>query len=126
MASSTVLAVIAGNCLLAALVMLMIKKVWRWRCELTRLTAWLRSVGGESGAGHSADNAANAVAIASQQMGLALMMRRSHIAETRLRLARLKLISHQINQLLGLIRLLIVIGQRHRRKSQPSRPSSAK
>ncbi|EDX85488.1 hypothetical protein S7335_3189 [Synechococcus sp. PCC 7335] len=46
------------------------------------------------------------------------MVKRSHIAATRLQLTRLRLISHQINQLLGLMRLLMMISRRRRRSGK--------
>ena len=103
-----VLLVVIINCLLAALVLWLTAVLWRWRCELVRLTGWLRS--------HSA---ANSVAVKSQQMGLALTLRRSQLIEAKLGLTRLQLMSRQLSQLLRLLSWLIQIGRwrRSRRRS---------
>lgn len=99
-----VLLVVAANCLLAGLVLWLAIVLWRWRCELSRLTDWLQSV-----------NADSSAASAPQRMGLALMVRRSQLIETRLGLARLQLLSHRLSQLLGLVRWLILVGRWYRR-----------
>lgn len=108
-------AIIGGNCLLAVLVIVMAIKLWCYRCELARLTAYLALIAESSAYDSVGSGASNSVEIVSRQIGLALMLKRSHITETRLQLTRLKLISHQINQVLSLMRLLIVIGRRRRR-----------
>ena len=110
--------VIGSNCLLAGLVLMMATKLWRWRSELVRLTVWLRLMAIEDG---DDSNAGSSAAIATRRMGLALMMKRSNIAETRLKIARLKLVSHQVNQLLTLARLLIVVSRRRRQTSRAVR-----
>ncbi|WP_157620196.1 hypothetical protein [Synechococcus sp. PCC 7335] len=93
-------------------------KLWCYRCELARLTAWLAAMT-ESGVYDSdGRSASNSVEIASRRIGLTLMVKRSHIAATRLQLTRLRLISHQINQLLGLMRLLMMISRRRRRSGK--------
>jgi hypothetical protein len=103
-----VLLVVVVNCLLAGLVLWLTAVLWRWRDELARLTDWLQS--------HAA---ADSVAVKSQQMGLALMVRRSQLIEAKLGLTRLQLMSRQLSQLLRLLSWLIQISRwrRPRRRS---------
>ena len=126
MESSTVLAIIGSNCLLSALVLAMAVKLWCWRCDLVRLTAWLPSLVERSIYDRIDSDGHNSLEMVSKQIGLALMVKRSHIAETRLRVSRLKLISYQVNQLLELLRFLILVSRRRRRASYLSRPSTNK
>ena len=108
MLAAHVLLVVVVNCLLAGLVLWLTAVLWRWRDELARLTDWLRS--------HAA---ADSVAVKSQQMGLALMVRRSQLIEAKLGLTRLQLMSRQLSQLLRLLSWLIQISRwrRPRRRS---------
>ncbi|MEM8502046.1 MAG: hypothetical protein AAF716_02710 [Cyanobacteria bacterium P01_D01_bin.1] len=96
--------VVVVNCVLAGLVLWLAVGLWRWRGDLVRLTDWLRLL-----------DATRSVATASSQVGLALVVRRSQLMETRLSLARLQLISRQLDQLLRLVGWLIQVGRWRRR-----------
>lgn len=103
----SLLLVMAANCLLAGGGLWLAVMLWRWRCDLMRLTDWLRSL-----------NATHTVATTSGQMGLALTIRRSQLIAARLGLARLQLASRQLDQLLNLASWLIRTS-RWRRRSRP-------
>lgn len=84
-------AVVALNCLLAALVCRLALGVWRWRYALARLTYELQ-------------NHELAMNLAPKQVGYALAQQRMQIVETRLSLAVWQRRSRQIQQLIKLIR----------------------
>ncbi len=116
-ARDTILIVVGSNCLLAALVLAAAVGLWRWRCDLAQLTDWL-----------GLQTSLQSVP-AARQLGLALMVRRSHLIETRLGLARLMLISRQAtqlsSQLSSLVRLLLWAERRRRMHQSPTRSDSS-
>lgn len=85
---SEMLSVIGLNCLTAVLIGWLAYRLWRWRCELAQVTAWLNT------------------GLAPQQMGYAIALKRAQLAETRLELTRLQLRSKQIRQIAQFIKFL--------------------
>lgn len=83
-----VLSVVCLNCLLAVLTGWLTYRLWRWRCKLIQVTAWLNT------------------GLAPQQMGYAITLKRAQLAETRLELAHLQLRSKQIRQIAQFIKFL--------------------
>lgn len=83
------LAVIVINCLLAGWVCYLAVGLWKWRCQLLKLAAKLEQV-----------------SISPKQLGYAITLRRVHLAETRLGLAKLQQQSHRAQQFLRLLKLL--------------------
>lgn len=93
--------VIGLNCVLAALILGLVRLFWQWRCALAKLNDQLHC--------HEANrHQANAqhASLSPQQMGYELTRRRTQIAETRLMVARWQMRSRQIKQTWQLLQIL--------------------
>ncbi|MGC1307391.1 MAG: hypothetical protein WA885_09195 [Phormidesmis sp.] len=100
------MSVISLNCLLAGGVLWLAYRLWQWRCELAQLTAWLQNI-----------------ELMPKEAGYALVLGRSHIAQTRLMVALWQRRSQQIQQGIRALLLLRSV-QRYRRRggSRRQRP----